>query len=225
MGEVDALIKDLPYLPCRLATLTSCDALSEKSELLGNPKSFCRLGSSSLFLNLQEEYKYVESSENANFSVLNEKGDLVESYLQKAQKDILELTCPQFTNYETSEYGEHSYEVNDTLVAFALKSIARNKEGRLTMPLFWNEKVAHLLAKNRHLAEIILKANFKKLHKSNRLQLVDAVFKEQESMGIIERVNNLEQYLEENPNSSFLPHMPVFRLNRETTKCRVVFFK
>ena len=81
---------------------------------------------------------------------------------------------------------KHSYEVNDTLVAFALKSIARNKEGRLTMPLFWNEIVAHLLAKNRHLAEVILKANFKKLHKSNRLQLVDDVFKEQESMGIIE---------------------------------------
>ena len=73
MGETDALIKDLPYLPCRLATLASCDALSEKSELLGNPKSFCRLGSCSLFLNLQEEYEYVESSENTNFSVLNEK--------------------------------------------------------------------------------------------------------------------------------------------------------
>ena len=36
--------------------------------------------------------------------------------------------------------------------------------------------------------------------------MIDEVFKEQEKMGIIERVVNLPQFLEENPQYSFLPH-------------------
>ena len=47
--------------------------------------------------------------------------------------------------------------------------------------------------------------------------------KEQESLGIIERINDLDQYLKDHPSHSFLAHMAVFRPERETTKCRVVF--
>jgi hypothetical protein len=47
--------------------------------------------------------------------------------------------------------------------------------------------------------------------------------KELESIGAVERITNLEQYLEENPNYSFLAHMPVIRAHKESTKCRMVF--
>ncbi|XP_066950858.1 uncharacterized protein [Macrobrachium rosenbergii] len=52
---------------------------------------------------------------------------------------------------------------------------------------------------------------------------MDEAIKEQESLGIIEKIPNLEHYLTEHPEHSFLPHMGVFKLDRDTTKCRVVF--
>ncbi|XP_068225069.1 uncharacterized protein [Palaemon carinicauda] len=104
------------------------------------------------------------------------------------------------------------------------KNTCRDRDGRLVMPLLWNGKVAHLLGKNQNLSKAILKSNFKKFSKKdNALQMIDEVSKEQEQLGIIERVTNLEQFLEENPQHSFLPHMPVFKMDRESTKCRNVF--
>lgn len=42
-------------------------------------------------------------------------------------------------------------------------------------------------------------------------------------MGILEKIENLEQFRLEHPHCSFIPHMSVFRLDKETTKCRVVY--
>ena len=47
--------------------------------------------------------------------------------------------------------------------------------------------------------------------------------KEQVKLGIVEQVPDLSQFLKECPTSSSLPHMGVFRLYHETTKCRIVF--
>ena len=48
----------------------------------------------------------------------------------------------------------------------------------------------------------------------------DDVFQEQLSFGIIERVKQSEY---ENSEAYFLPHQPVIKIDRDTTKCRVVF--
>ena len=48
----------------------------------------------------------------------------------------------------------------------------------------------------------------------------DNVFQEQLSLGIIERVPESEY---ENPDAYFLPHHPVIKNERDTTKCCVVF--
>ena len=53
--------------------------------------------------------------------------------------------------------------------------------------------------------------------------MVDQAFKEQAELGIIDRIDNLDTFLEENPNHSFLAHMAVFKPDKETTKCRVVY--
>jgi hypothetical protein len=70
----------------------------------------------------------------------------------------------------------------------------------------------------------VLKSNLKKLSKDPDILLqVDAVFKDQEKLNIIERVENLDTFIKLNPTASFIPHMPVFRPDKETTKMRVVF--
>ena len=53
--------------------------------------------------------------------------------------------------------------------------------------------------------------------------MYDDVFREQLELGVIEKIDNLEQFLQEHPECSFLPHMGVFKMSSESTKCRVVF--
>ena len=52
---------------------------------------------------------------------------------------------------------------------------------------------------------------------------MDQTFREQERNGIIEKIDNLQVFLDEHPDHSFLPHMPVFKPDRQTTKCRIVY--
>lgn len=53
--------------------------------------------------------------------------------------------------------------------------------------------------------------------------MYNEVFKKQVEEGIIEKIDNLPKYLEDHPVHSFLPHMGVFKPDRESTKCRVVY--
>ena len=57
----------------------------------------------------------------------------------------------------------------------------------------------------------------------SHLKMTDDVFKEQEQLGIIEHIDNIDIFKEEHPSASFLPHMIVITMNRGSTKCRVVF--
>ena len=57
----------------------------------------------------------------------------------------------------------------------------------------------------------------------NHLDLIEDLFKEQLSLGIIEKLDNLNEFMIEHPKCRFLPHMPIIKLSRETTKCRNVF--
>ena len=63
----------------------------------------------------------------------------------------------------------------------------------------------------------------RKYQNSENIELIDNIFREQREAGVIERIPNLDQFIEEHPECSFLPHFPVFRLDKETTKCRVVY--
>ena len=53
--------------------------------------------------------------------------------------------------------------------------------------------------------------------------MVDAVIKEQLESKVIEPIKDLDKFLIENPNCSFLAHMPIFKEKSNTTKCRVVY--
>ena len=110
------------------------------------------------------------------------------------------------------------------MIDFTLKNLSIESDGRIRVPLLWNGKLSHLLSKNEKLAKVILKSNLKKYKKNkSNLLLIDQTIREQLAGGIIEPINNLEQFKAEHPQYSFLPHMAIFRPQRETTKCRLVF--
>ena len=51
---------------------------------------------------------------------------------------------------------------------------------------------------------------------------MNEVFKEQVKMGIIERIDDLDELVNDS-KVSFLAHMHVFKLTNDTTKCRIVY--
>ena len=53
--------------------------------------------------------------------------------------------------------------------------------------------------------------------------MVDDVICDQESRGVVELIPDIGNFIEQDPHCSFLGHMSIFKLTRETTKCRIVF--
>ena len=107
---------------------------------------------------------------------------------------------------------------------FTHGNLSSLQDGHLVVPLLWNGSVSQYLSNNENLAKAVLRSNYKKLQKiPGQLQLVDQVIKEQLEAGIIERVPDLDLFKAEYPNYAFLSHMPVFKPDRNTTKCRIVF--
>ncbi|XP_068225114.1 uncharacterized protein [Palaemon carinicauda] len=210
-GNTDQLLQDLPYLPYKVSS----------GNMATVPEFNIDMNINSCLLS---DLTIEESLLPTEFSILDEKGNLIESQLEKALNNVLEENCSRYTNMSNGGPEAEDSELNNKLVKYALDNMVRDGDGRIVVPLLWNFKVAHLLGTNYELALMVLKSNLKKLQKDeNKLSLMDKVFKDQLKSGIIQRIDNLPQFLEEHPSHSFLPHMGVFKLNRETTKCRVVY--
>ena len=77
------------------------------------------------------------------------------------------------------------------------------------MPLIWNSRVSHLLGNNFALAQHILASQIKKLD-NKQIEMINNVFIEQIEMGIIKRVDNIEEIVGNGKPYSYLAHMPVF---------------
>ena len=233
MGNIDSLVNDLPYLPCFESvsagmTNTIDDSLEPVKDT--HTQAFFQTHSF-LISEIREtgnddevglEFKHLKTIDD--FTALNDKGKLIERQISRATDQILEEECKRYTNYDCQVYNDESREIHDSLVDYTLKNLKRCDDGRIEVPLLWNAKVKHLLAKNKHLAKAILTSNLKKLNKNREhLELMNQTIKDQVKAGIIERIENLEDYLVDHPEHSFLPHMGIFKLDRETTKCRIVF--
>ena len=203
LGSVHRMRKNLAYLP----------DLSRPNE--------CEMRSYNIESDVSSKSPMLDGT--TYYSSCNENDEVDEEVLTAAAEEIL----------KQSYFSSHQYMplVNDTvneseakLNEYVLSNTKRAEDGRLIMPLLWREEVAHLLASNLHLSKQVVKSNLKRLTKNpERLKMYDDVIQEQVKLGIIERIANVPQFLEENPTASFLPHMGVFKLNNETTKCRIVF--
>ena len=223
LGNIDQLMLNLKYLPvCTDGLTVQCSTVSVPKDK-NSPVTYEDLGlhSNSFAGPTDVNSDLTEPSFSA---VLDEQGENLDSKIERATEDILEDLCSNTLNYDKEKFSDEVF-ANEKIVNHVLNNTARNSDGRLVMPLIWNNKVDHLLGRNKNLATQILNSNFKKLSKKHmdRLKLIDQTFKEQAELGIIERINNLDQFLEENPRHSFLAHMGVFKPERETTKCRVVY--
>ncbi|XP_068214776.1 uncharacterized protein [Palaemon carinicauda] len=189
--------------------LLNSDRISNVKFVLGTSSAHCLLTTAKLFGDINP-LVYLDSPVGILFM-----GEATDRALDEKVKEVL--------NYEHISYEEDS-ELNNELVKNTLSNIRINDEGRLTMPLMWNQRTSHLLGQNINMSKGILASNFKKLKRNpEHLSMVDDVIQEQIEMGIIERIPNVEKFLEKHPEASFLAHMPIFRPDKETTKCRVVF--
>ena len=236
-GDIQQIIDDLNFLPSQIVAGDEVNDSEKLNEIFGNcpiidhPHQVMLAAGSSCKYECDSEPPLPQGPGFNNQSLpVTEDGcqssfnntEITEAFLKKATDEALTDHCNFYTQVDNNSYNESESELNLELISFVLDHTVRNAEGRLIMPLLWNGKVSHLLGNNSALAKLVLKTNHKKLLKNNtKLRLYDDAIKEQESAGIIERVD--ADYLETHPDHSFLPHMGVFKLDRETTKCRVVF--
>ena len=219
-GKLDLVLANLRSVSSNICNTPSVNTPSDKAGPL-------QVNSSSFFLSTvhsSTDDDFLDIYTNCNFSLSIDKHKVIEKQLQLATNDILDAECRQFLNYDNHDYSDKVSVVNQELTNYTLQKICRNADGRIVVPLLWNGKVSNFLSKNEHLAKAVLKANFNRYKKQpGNLELIDQTIKEQLKAGIIERVPDLDSYKVENPCYSFLAHMPVFKPDRESTKCRVVF--
>ena len=144
--------------------------------------------------------------------------------------DIFEFSIPELddlykdtVSVHQSDFQPIDTETNLKIIDYVLENTSRNENGNLVMPLTWNCKNAHMLSRNFNLAKRILYSTYDKIASDKeKLLLYDEVFKEQLASGIIEKIENIDSFIEQNPNCAFLAHTAVYRMARDTTKCRVV---
>ena len=157
-------------------------------------------------------------------NIFDANGNVNEQALNNAVKHAVQSNQNDNLLYEKLQYEDEIVESEMEAVEKALESITRDESGRVFIRLLWDEQQSDRLANNFGLAKAILKSNLNKLQKSPKhLAMYDKVIQDQQSKGAIEKVENLENFIKEHPNCSFLPHMGVFRENHPSTPCRVVF--
>lgn len=221
LGSLNNMKRDLLYLPdrpncCQPEQLDSVtchnDAVSEHDHI------------DLIELNVAVNHVAVD------MCVTDDKGMLIESKVDNAAHMLMyenSLDCidsrDKPVTYE-NVFDDSCNIVQDELVQDTLSRISRADNGRLIMPLMWDVSVSHLLGKNYRLSRQILQSSINKLQKNKeRLLMVDKVIKDQLETGIISRIDDLDDFINEHPKCSFLGHMPIFKMNKETTKCRVVY--
>ena len=170
------------------------------------------------------ENENASTNSNLACSVVNDRGQVLQSELKRATEEALNEQCARLLDVDQNLVDSEETETNQKLVDYVLNRTERDAHGRLIMPLIWNNKNVHLLGKNYNLSQKILHSNVKKLKKiEGRIEMVDSVFREQEELGIIERIEDITAFMQEHPECSFLPHMAIFKPDRDTTKVRAVF--
>ena len=214
LGNVEELTKNIYDLQ------TNVFYSKAEKELVSrdNVESFCLNASTNL--TSDETLNFPRETRNYMVTDLNKINDKDLDVIARDNDNFLY----KILNYEPSANDSKISELNKELITFSLEECSRNEDGRLKFPLLWNEKLSHLLGKNYQLSRSILNSNLKKYRNQEELlNLMDEYFKEQESSGVIERINDIDLFISEHPQCSFIPHMPIFKLKRDSTKCRIVY--
>ena len=201
-GNVSRMVENLPHLSWRVpATSFSAVATCQPPSIRKSPES-----------SNKPEHKFQDQCSYEAQNILEE----IKKLDQNLEK-TLEIV-------HISETENNVNECDKNLIEHVLANITRDSDGRLVTPLAWNPKNCHLLSKNFNLCKQILASTLNKLSKDRaKLEMYNQVFEDQVEMGIIEKFENVEEFVNNNQNLSFMPHMGIFKMERESTKCRVVF--
>ena len=177
------------------------------------------------FLEQRRKLKFHEDTASyASASTIPEKEENYDYFTHQTEENVEKMYENTLNIYPEEEQDESETETNKKIVEYVLDNTETDMDGNLIMPLTWNDRNSHLLGKNYYLSLNILKSTLKKLAKEKeKFKMYDEVFKDQEEKNIIEKIDDIERFMIENPQYSFLPHMGVFKMSRETSKCRIVF--
>lgn len=200
-GGIERILKNVKSLPFnKSSALVVQTATTKKSNKKEN------------FSNFSDFFAFKVSVDSCNL--------IDNKILDEAVDDIVQQV-PNLI-YDSNNYPDNNVE-NDSLNKFVLKSTTRANNGRLTAPLLWNEKMSHNLGTNFNLSKAVLHSNLNRLKgDANKLKLYDDAIKDHVDAGVLEEIPDFTEYLKEHPAVSFVPHSPVFRMDKESTKCRVV---
>ncbi|XP_064087699.1 uncharacterized protein LOC135202300 [Macrobrachium nipponense] len=124
-GSIDLMIKNIDNLA---DTRVQASAVSNPFEC----SSAIHIQSSSFLLNSKVDI-FADDDINTNFevncsfSVINERGMLMEKPLQQATDQLLESECNYYLNYYQNFYNDESIELNNQLVEFTIKTLRRRE--------------------------------------------------------------------------------------------------
>ncbi|XP_064107413.1 uncharacterized protein LOC135216209 [Macrobrachium nipponense] len=136
----------------------------------------------------------------------------------------LDHNCKIFINMEEENSIECvTNETEQEVTDFILCNISRDSERHYVVPIPWLTRYKDLLGSNEGLAFKVLCSLKKKYMNSNVLKRVDEVFQSQIDLGIIEKVEDFEEYKRKFPKYFFISHSPVIKEERDTTKVRVIY--
>lgn len=216
MGSIEQLSSDINFLP-------ECKLIADEERITGlsDLPSCDQTSTNVTFFHAATHHTFVQPNEP--YSVLDSKNKVRVDELDRALSDSLNDECSLCLDESTNDNNETS-EVDDKLIIYMVDNIVRKEDGRLEVPLLWNGRVNHLLGNNYNLAKCVLQSNLKKYSKEKgKIEMIDANFKELQHLGVIKKIENFDSFAKQFPNYSFLAHMPVFRMDHESTKCRNVF--
>ena len=136
-------------------------------------------------------------------------------------------TEPNIT-HTTTEYLPNSKDfsvVDQNVVKNTIANLQITDSNHIQLPIVWNERTKHLIAENRRLAFSLLKSQIPKFKREpETLELLHETFMEQKNAGYIHKVYNLNNLSKRHKiKPTFLAHMPVLRMDHQSTKCRPVF--
>ena len=151
--------------------------------------------------------------------IVIEESDINLKTLHRAAENLLDREYEKSLGYSV-EPDEPATRTDANIIEQVLEDTHRLEDGRLSMPLTWRKDVSHCLGGNFGISQAILKS-LRKLPK-DQLAAMDQGIREWYDAGIIGKVS-LPEVWKTKESHSFLPHMAVFRPDRETTKCRIVF--
>ena len=227
MGDINTLLSNVKYLP--RANVRDVECQTAFVDITQEIKNISNTSLTDTQCQINDELPFHEFV-YANKCVIDNDGYLIEDELNSVANDNVEFCDNNYLQdkiIEIMNYDEIASDIHSDrdieLAEAALSNISVNDDGRLVVQLLWDDNIRKNLGKNFNISKQILFCNLKKLQKDNsKLLMYDDLINEQVDNKIIEEVNDIDLYARD-PNVSFIPHMAVWRLNKATTKIRIVF--